>query len=179
MGLHGEPVLVFPADPVFAREDFRGFAHVQSADRIGEAELQGDAGLEIGKAKFSQRGEFFPHRLCAGQRPVFLRRARLKEQRHLRHVLRAADHEDFAASRRHPFAGRRHRFKAGGAVAMHRDGRHRFRYARPQRDDPRDVRRLGGLADAAENDLVDALRIEAGAGEQRAHGDAAQFVGPE
>ena len=67
--------------------------------------------------------------------------------------------------------------KPGGAVAMDRHGRHRFRHARPQGDDARDVRGFRRLADAAENDLVDQLRIEPGAGQQRVHGDAAQFVG--
>ena len=89
----------------------------------------------------------------------------------------AADDKDGTAPGGHPFIGRRDRFKAGSAIAMDRDGRDRFGDARAQGDDARDVRRFGGLADTAENDLIDQLRIEAGAGQQRVHGDAAQFVG--
>ena len=67
MRLHGESILLFPADPVFAREDLGGFAHVQSADRIGEAELQGDARLEIGGTELGERGEFFQNGLRPGE----------------------------------------------------------------------------------------------------------------
>ena len=59
MRLHGKFILRLPTDPVFTGKDFGGFTHVQSADRIGEAELQGDARLEIGEAEFSQRRRVF------------------------------------------------------------------------------------------------------------------------
>ena len=47
----------------------------------------------------------------------------------------------------------------------------------PERRDPRDVRRLRGLGTVAEDDLVEAGRIEIVAGEQFRHRHAAELVG--
>ena len=47
--------------------------------------------------------------------------------------------------------------------------------ARAQGDDAGDVRRIGGLADAAEDHFVDLGRVDAGFRQQRGHRVAAEF----
>ena len=59
---------------------------------------------------------------------------------------------------------------------MHGSGRHRLGDAGPQGDDAGDVRRLGGLGDAADDDIVDECWIETGASEERNDGEAAEYV---
>ena len=59
---------------------------------------------------------------------------------------------------------------------MHGRGGNVLRNAGAQGDHAREIHRLRRLADASEDHFVDVLRIEAGAGEQRAHGDATEFI---
>lgn len=54
-----EGVLLLAGDRAFTGEQLGGLAHVQAADRIGEAHFQTDARLEIRGAEVSERGEFF------------------------------------------------------------------------------------------------------------------------
>ena len=77
-----------------ARQHFRGFAHVQTANGIGQAELQPDARFEIGRAERGERADFLPEGFGASEASKFFRRALLKEQRHLRHALRSANNEN-------------------------------------------------------------------------------------
>ena len=60
---------------------------------------------------------------------------------------------------------------------MHRDRRNRVRHPGAQGDDAGDVRGVGGLGHAAEDDLLDGGRVQARLGEQFGDGDAAEFDG--
>ena len=57
------------------------------------------------------------------------------------------------------------------------DGRNVFGNSCAQSNDARDVRRIGGLADATKYDFVNNCRIDAGAGKQGVDGNAPQFIG--
>ena len=60
---------------------------------------------------------------------------------------------------------------------MHRDGRHRVRDAGAQGDDAGDVRGVGGLSHAAEDDFLNRRGVHAGLGEEFGDGGAAEFNG--
>src|SRR4051812_41546025 len=83
-------VLLFATDMRFAGQKFRRLAHVQSADWIGEAELKTNARLEITRAKRGESTELLRERLRASEAAEFICGPLAKEQRHLRHALRAA-----------------------------------------------------------------------------------------
>ena len=46
-----ESVLKLASDGMLTRENFGGFSHVQSANWVGEAELEADARLKVGRSK--------------------------------------------------------------------------------------------------------------------------------
>ena len=60
---------------------------------------------------------------------------------------------------------------------MHRDGADRIRHSGAQGDDAGDVRGVGGLGHAAEDDFFDGGRVQTRLGKQFGDGDAAEFDG--
>ena len=59
------------------------------------------------------------------------------------------------------------RLHAGAAIDLHGEGGHRFAHAEPQRGDARRVHLVGDHVDAAEDDLVERVRRERLAQQQR------------
>ena len=127
--------------------------------------------------KLRCHGEFFLHRFRAGEGGEFFCSDLAVEEWDQRHVLRAADHESVAATHEHFFGGLGDALEAAGAVAVDRDRRDRVGDARAQGDDAGDVRGVGGLGHAADDDLLDGRGVQAGPGEEFGDGDAAQFGG--
>ena len=176
VGTEGEFVLLLARDFKFPRQNLGGFAHIQAAYRIREAQLQRDARLEIGGAERAQRGHFCRRGPGPGEGCEFPRRALRVKQRHLGHALRAADNEDRAVPAGDALGGGGEGFETGGAIAMDGGCRHGLRKSGAQGDDAGDIGGIDRLADASEDDLVHQSRIESGAGQKGIHGDASQFV---
>ena len=113
---------------------------------------------------FPNAASFFKSVFAPPNAPYFFAALCLKSSGTWGHVLRATDDKDRAVPGGHSFVGRRDRLKAGCTITMDRHGGDRFRNARAQRNNAGDIGRFHRLADAAEDDLVDQLRIESGAG---------------
>ena len=100
-----------------------------------------------------------------------------RHQGRARHRLDAAGDEEVAVARDHRVAGTDHRGEAGGAEAVHRHARDRFRQAREERREPRDVPVvLARLVRAAEPDVLDLARRHAGTLDRRRDRDRREVV---
>src|SRR6266699_1704840 len=105
--------------------------------------------------------------------------AGVRSERHAGHRLDAARDDDVGLARHHFHRGEVERLQAGGAHPVHARARDRLRESGDERCEPSDVHPLlVDLRDASEDDVLDDLRLDAGAvgeGPQRERGEV---VGP-
>jgi hypothetical protein len=146
----------------------------KTAHRVSETQLKPDARLEIVRPKRRRCAELSANTLRARKAAEFGRGPLAEQQRHLRHAFGSADDEDAPATGAHFFISVREGFQAAGAIAMNCHRRHVLGNSGAQRDDPRDVGRVGRLGDTAKDHFIHQRRLEGSAHEQRGHGGAPQ-----
>nr|UXE44835.1 hypothetical protein Hi04_10k_c3780_00023 [uncultured bacterium] len=176
MRLQSESILVLATHCGFAGEQFGGFAHIHSANRIAEPQQQSDPRREIRRPETQHRFNALAHRFCAAQPAEFFRGGFFEKQRDVRHALGPAHDKNGAAASKHLLVCERDRLATRRAVALNGYRRHRFRNSGAQSDHSRKICGVRRLSDTAENDFVHQSGIEPGPREQRVDGNASQFV---
>src|SRR6516225_1432250 len=138
-------------------DDLGGLPHVELDDRVGEAELEADDGLEERGTKSRQRPEARPDVASAQEPRVPVDRALAEQERRPAQRIGAAGEDEVGAALADVLIRGVDRLHAGAAIDLHRERGHRLAHAEAQRRDARRVHLVGDDVDAAEDDLVEGV----------------------
>ena len=148
-------------------DQFGGLAHIELGDRIGEPALEPDHRREERRTQREERGQFRADAAGGKQPAIPGDRAIGEHQRRVAQRFRAAGQHQIG----HAFADVAirgvDRLHAGAAIDLHGERRHRFAHAEAERGDARRVHLVGDDVDAAEDHLVEGVRRERLAQQQR------------
>ena len=136
-------------------DHFGGLPHVEFGDRIGQPALEADDRLEIGRARFGDRGELAENALGAGEACEPAHALLRPHQRRVAQGFRTAGQDQIRDAFADIAVRRVDRLHAGAAIDLHRERHHRLAHAEPKRCDPRRVHLVGNDVDAAEDDLIE------------------------
>ena len=171
----GEPLLalggvligVAPRDVEDVGEHFRGLAHVELDDGVGQAALEPDDRLEERGTESRERGEARADVARGEQVREPVDSALAEEERRPAQRIGAAGEDEIGLAFADVLVRGVDRQHAGAAVDLHRERGHRLAHAEAQRRDARGVRFVREHDDAAEDDLVECIRRERLAQQQR------------
>src|SRR6516165_2840899 len=138
-------------------DDLGGLPHVELDDRIGEAELEADDGLEERGTKSRQRLEAGPDVAGAEEPRIPVDRAFAEEERRPAQRVGAAGEDEVGAALADILIRGVDRLHAGAAIDLHRERGHRLAHAETKRGDARGIHLVGDDVDAAEDDLVEGV----------------------
>src|SRR5271166_5851326 len=144
-----------------------GLTHIELDQRIRQSALQADDGLEERGTKAEHRYQSRPDVARAEYARVPVDRAAPEQKRRLAERFRTTRENEIAMAGANILVCDVDRLHAGAAIDLHREGGHVLAHAEAQRRHARWIHLLGGHADAAENDLVESIRGEWLAQQQR------------
>ena len=134
---------------------------------IGQAAFESDHGREHRRTEAEEGGKLRAE-AARGEHPrIPLDRAAVEHERRMAERFRAAGEDEIADAFADIAVGGVDRLHARAAIDLHGERRHRLAHAEPQRGDARRVHLVGDDIDAAENDLIEGVRRERLAQQQR------------
>ena len=138
-------------------DDLGGLPHVELDDRVGEAKLEADDGLEERGTKLRQRFEAMPDITRAEEPRIPVDRAFAEQKRRPAQRVGAAGEDEVGFAFADILIRGVDRLHAGAAIDLHRERGHRLAHAEAKRGDARRVHLVGDDVDAAEDDLVEGV----------------------
>ena len=148
-------------------DQLRGLAHIELGDRIGEPAFEPDHRREERRTQAEERRKFCADTAGGEQLCVPVDRATAEHQRRVAERFRAAGQHQIG----HAFADIAirgvDRLHAGAAIDLHGERGHRLAHAEAERGDAGRVHFVGDDIDAAEDHLVEGVRREWLAQQQR------------
>ncbi len=148
-------------------DKLRGLPHIEVGDGIGKAAFEPDHGRQHRRTEAEEGTEFRAETAGREQPRIPFDGVAVEHERRVAQRFRAAREHEIV----HAFAdiavGRVDRLHARAAIDLHGECRHRLAHAEPQGGDAGRVHLIGDDIDAAEYDLIESVRRERLAQQQR------------
>ena len=142
------------------RYKLSGLAHVEVGDRIGEAALKPDDGLEKGWLDGKQCDKSCPYIPRAKYARIPLDRVVIEHQRCVAERFRAARQDEIHRTFANVSVSGVDRLHARPAIDLHGERRHCLTHAKTKRSDTRRIHFVSNDVDTAKNDLVEGVGRE-------------------
>ncbi len=148
-------------------DQFGGLAHIEIGDRIGQSAFEADDRGEERRTPAKERLQPGADTAGGKQLPIPGHGAIAEHQWRVAERFRAAGQNQIRSAFLNIAVGGVDRLHAGAAIDLHRERRHLFAHAEPQRRDARRIHLVGDDVDATKDHLIEGVRRERLAQQQR------------